>query len=84
MAYLLIRQGLQECIVCGGAEEVNVYSVGNFDALSAFSAREEEPVRASRPFDRSRDGLVPSGGAATSSSRATSRPCGAVLRSWPR
>ena len=65
MAYLLIRQGLQECIVCGGAEEVNVYSVGNFDALSAFSAREEEPVRASRPFDRSRDGLVPSGGAAT-------------------
>lgn len=65
MAYLLIRQGLQECIVCGGAEEVNVYSVGNFDALSAFSMREEEPTRASRPFDRNRDGLVPSGGAAT-------------------
>ena len=65
MAYLLIRQGLQECIVCGGAEEVNVYSVGNFDALSAFSMREEEPARASRPFDRNRDGLVPSGGAAT-------------------
>mgnify|MGYP005771124415 CR=1 FL=1 len=65
MAYLLIRQGLQECIVCGGAEEVNVYSVGNFDALSAFSVREGEPARASRPFDRNRDGLVPSGGAAT-------------------
>lgn len=65
MAYLLIKQGLQECVVCGGAEEVNRYSVGNFDALSAFSIREEEPSKASRPFDKNRDGLVPSGGAAT-------------------
>ncbi len=65
MAYLLIKQGLQECVVCGGAEEVNRYSVGNFDALSAFSIREEEPAKASRPFDKNRDGLVPSGGAAT-------------------
>lgn len=65
MAYLLIRQGLQECIVCGGAEEVNAFSVGNFDALSAFSIREDDPAKASRPFDRNRDGLVPSGGAAT-------------------
>ena len=65
MAYLLIKQGLQECVVCGGAEEVNRYSVGNFDALSAFSIREQEPTKASRPFDKSRDGLVPSGGAAT-------------------
>ena len=54
MAYLLIRQGLQQCVVCGGAEEVNVFSVGNFDALSAFSIREQEPARASRPFDRHR------------------------------
>ncbi len=65
MAYLLIRQGLQECIICGGAEEVNLFSVGNFDALSAFSIREEEPTKASRPFDKNRDGLVPSGGGAT-------------------
>lgn len=65
MAYLLIRQGLQDCIICGGAEEVNIYSVGNFDALSAFSVREDNPAAASRPFDRNRDGLVPSGGAAT-------------------
>ncbi len=65
MGYLLIRQGLQECVLCGGAEEVNKYSVGNFDALSAFSIREDEPAKASRPFDRDRDGLVPSGGAAT-------------------
>lgn len=65
MAFLLIRQGLQECVLCGGAEEVNLFSVGNFDALSAFSIREDAPEKASRPFDKDRDGLVPSGGAAT-------------------
>lgn len=65
MAYLLIRQGLQECVLCGGGEEVNLFSMGNFDALGAFSIREDEPTRASRPFDKNRDGLVPSGGGAT-------------------
>lgn len=65
MAYLLIRQGLQDCVLCGGAEEVNLFSMGNFDALGAFSIREDEPPRASRPFDKNRDGLVPSGGGAT-------------------
>lgn len=65
MGYLLIKQGLQDCVICGGAEEVNRYSVGNFDALNAFSTREDEPTKASRPFDKNRDGLVPSGGAAT-------------------
>ncbi len=63
--YHFIRTGLQDMIVCGGAQEVNIYSMGNFDALSAFSIREHEPTKASRPFDRDRDGLVPSGGAAT-------------------
>lgn len=62
---LLIRQGLQECIVCGGAQEVNPTAVGSFDGIGAFSTREGDPTRASRPFDRDRDGLVPSGGAAT-------------------
>lgn len=65
IGYMLIKQGLQSCVICGGAEEVNKYSVGNFDALNAFSTREDEPSKASRPFDKSRDGLVPSGGAAT-------------------
>ena len=65
MAYLLVRQGLQDCVLCGGAEEVNLFSMGNFDALGAFSIREDEPTRASRPFDKNRDGLVPSGGGAT-------------------
>ncbi len=39
--------------------------MSNFDALSAFSVYESDPARASRPFDRDRDGLIPSGGAAT-------------------
>ena len=63
--YMLIKQGLQECVICGGAEEVNKYSMGNFDALNAFSSREDDPTKASRPFDKNRDGLVPSGGAAS-------------------
>jgi len=62
---LLIRNGLQDIVVCGGAQEVNPYGVGSFDGISAFSVREDAPERASRPFDRDRDGLVPSGGAAT-------------------
>jgi 3-oxoacyl-[acyl-carrier-protein] synthase-1 len=62
---LLIQWGLQDCIVCGGAQEVNPYSVGSFDGISAFSVREDQPAKASRPFDRDRDGLVPGGGAAT-------------------
>ncbi|MDR2385876.1 MAG: beta-ketoacyl-[acyl-carrier-protein] synthase family protein [Tannerella sp.] len=62
---LLIRNGLQDIVMCGGAQEVNPLSVGSFDGISAFSVRENEPAKASRPFDRDRDGLVPSGGAAT-------------------
>jgi 3-oxoacyl-[acyl-carrier-protein] synthase-1 len=62
---LLIRSGLQDCIICGGAQEVNPYSIGSFDGISAFSTRESDPTKASRPFDRDRDGLVPGGGAAT-------------------
>ncbi|MDR1524787.1 MAG: beta-ketoacyl-[acyl-carrier-protein] synthase family protein [Tannerella sp.] len=62
---LLIRNGLQEIVVCGGAQEVNPFSIGSFDGISAFSIRENEPAKASRPFDRDRDGLVPGGGAAT-------------------
>jgi 3-oxoacyl-[acyl-carrier-protein] synthase-1 len=52
-------------VVCGGAQETNYYSMGSFDALSAFSVRVDDPAKASRPFDANRDGLVPSGGAAT-------------------
>ena len=65
MAYLLIKMGLQNQVICGGAQEVNPFTFGSFDGLSAFSIRENDPTKASRPFDRDRDGLVPSGGAAT-------------------
>ena len=64
LGYLLIRQGLQDAVLCGGAQEVNYYSMATFDALSAFSVRMDDPTKASRPFDRDRDGLIPSGGAA--------------------
>lgn len=62
---LLIRNGLQDMIICGGAQETNYLSMGSFDGISAFSTRIDDPTRASRPFDKNRDGLVPSGGAAT-------------------
>ena len=65
LAYHLIKTGLQDCIIAGGAQEINHLSMGSFDALSAFSVRENAPEKASRPFDRDRDGLIPSGGAAT-------------------
>ena len=65
LAALLIRNGLQECVVCGGAQETNLYSVAAFDGIQSFSVREDHPTCASRPFDRDRDGLVPGGGAAT-------------------
>ncbi|MBN1599217.1 MAG: beta-ketoacyl-[acyl-carrier-protein] synthase family protein [Bacteroidales bacterium] len=65
LGYHFIKYGLQKMIICGGAQEVNPESTGSFDGLNAFSVREDEPEKASRPFDLNRDGLVPSGGAAT-------------------
>lgn len=65
LGYLLIQNGMQDCVICGGAQEINKYSMGSFDGLGVFSMREGEPALASRPFDANRDGLVPSGGAAT-------------------
>ena len=62
---MFIRQGLQEMVICGGCQETNYLSMSSFDGISAFSTRIDEPTKASRPFDRDRDGLVPSGGAAT-------------------
>lgn len=64
LAYMMIKQGLQDVVLAGGAQETNYYSMASFDALGTFSKRMDEPTRASRPFDRDRDGLVPSGGAA--------------------
>ena len=62
---MFIRQGLQDMVLVGGAQEVNPYAMAAFDALGTFSARVDDPTHASRPFDAARDGLVPSGGAAS-------------------
>jgi 3-oxoacyl-[acyl-carrier-protein] synthase-1 len=69
----LISLGRQDVVICGGAQEIGWESVCSFDALCAFSTREDEPLAASRPFDADRDGLVPSGGAAA-----------LVLENWER
>ncbi|TIH15787.1 beta-ketoacyl-[acyl-carrier-protein] synthase family protein [Marinifilum sp. JC120] len=60
----LIAMGQQDRIICGGAQELNWQSMCSFDGLGAFSTGTENPAQASRPFDKNRDGLVPSGGAA--------------------
>ncbi|MDR2511068.1 MAG: beta-ketoacyl-[acyl-carrier-protein] synthase family protein [Bacteroidales bacterium] len=65
LGYMFIKQGLQSVVLCGGAQETNIHSMASFDALSAFSVNTADPTKASRPFDASRDGLIPSGGAAT-------------------
>ena len=64
LAYMLIKQGLQDLVLCGGAQETNYYSMASFDAIGAFSKNVDNPQKASRPFDKNRDGLVPSGGGA--------------------
>jgi 3-oxoacyl-[acyl-carrier-protein] synthase-1 len=61
-AYLNILSGIQDRYICGGVQEESWQSVCLFDQLRAFSVRESEPTKASRPFDANRDGLVPSCG----------------------
>lgn len=65
MGYVLIKNGYQDMVMCGGAQEVNPNAMASFDGISAFSTNESNPTEACRPFDRDRDGLVPGGGAAT-------------------
>lgn len=65
MGYQLIKAGMQDMILVGGAQEVNPLAFGSFDGLGVFSTREDDPKASCRPFDRDRDGLVASGGAAT-------------------
>lgn len=65
IAYHLIKSGLQDCIITGGAQEINHLAMASFDGLGVFATREHEPTKASRPFDEERNGLIPSGGGAT-------------------
>lgn len=64
LGYFLIKSGFQDMIICGGTQEINKYAMGSFDGLGVFSENEDTPTKASRPFDASRNGLVPSGGGA--------------------
>jgi 3-oxoacyl-[acyl-carrier-protein] synthase II len=58
-AFRLIGDGLQDVMVTGGSEStVSPIGIGGFNALKALSTRNEDPQRASRPFDRDRDGFV--------------------------
>ena len=58
-AYHLIRRGLQDAVIAGGAESaITPLGVGGFAAMKALSTRNDEPERASRPFDKDRDGFV--------------------------
>jgi len=63
-ALMMIRSGYQDIVIAGGAQETNWMSMASFDSLNAFSSRTHEPKKASRPFDKDRNGLVPGGGAA--------------------
>jgi 3-oxoacyl-[acyl-carrier-protein] synthase II len=63
-AYRHIKYGLCDMVVGGGAEAVICgLGVAGFSAMKALSVRNDEPARASRPFDRDRDGFVMSEGA---------------------
>lgn len=64
LAVMLIQTGQQDIIVAGGAQETNDISMIAFDGVNTLSKHDDDPAHASRPFDKDRDGLVPSGGAA--------------------
>ena len=58
-AFHLIRRGVQDAVISGGAEStITPLGVGGFAAMKALSTRNDEPERASRPFDKERDGFV--------------------------
>jgi len=58
-SFRIIERGDADIMIAGGSEAaITPMAVGGFDALKALSTRNEEPARASRPFDRERDGFV--------------------------
>ena len=63
-AFHLIREGLQDAVIAGGTEAATTpLGLGGFAAMKALSTRNDEPEKASRPFDKDRDGFVMSEGA---------------------
>ena len=65
-AVMLIQRGIADVMVSGGAEAVICpMGVGGFNAMKAMSTRNDAPEKASRPFDKERDGFVMGEGAGT-------------------
>ena len=63
-AFRVISRGDADIMICGGSEAaITPMGVGGFAAMRALSTRNEEPQRASRPFDKDRDGFVVGEGA---------------------
>jgi len=63
-AFHYIRNGVSDAAICGGTEAViTPLGLGGFNAMKAISTRNDEPEKASRPFDRDRDGFVMGEGA---------------------
>ncbi len=64
--YRLIKEGIADIMLSGGVEAaISPMSVGGFCSMKALSSRNEEPTKASRPFDAGREGFVPAEGGAT-------------------
>ncbi len=62
-SYRMIKYGMQDAMVTGGTEStVSAMGIGGFCAMKALSTRNDEPQKASRPFDKDRDGFVLSEG----------------------
>jgi len=65
-SYRIIQYGDAEIMVCGGSEApITAMGLGGFDSMKALSSRNDEPEKASRPFDAQRDGFVMGEGGAT-------------------
>ncbi len=63
-AFRMIRSGVQDAVIAGGAESaITPLGVGGFSSMKALSTRNDEPERASRPFEKHRDGFVMAEGA---------------------
>lgn len=63
-SYKIIQRSAADAMICGGAEAcISPMGIGGFAAMRALSTRNSEPERASRPFDKDRDGFVVGEGA---------------------
>jgi 3-oxoacyl-[acyl-carrier-protein] synthase II len=62
-AFKMVQSGVADAMITGGVEAtITPLAVGGFNAMRALSTRNEEPEKASRPFERDRDGFVPAEG----------------------